>query len=127
VYRDYIKIRFATIPARQMMPDTSGDGTRNSVPSGKGPALRFGRHRVALPASRVLRVMLGVGFCTGGVFAFLPVLGLWMLPVGILVLSVDLPPVRRARRRFDVKWGRSRMRGRTDRGIAWVRGNLRRK
>jgi hypothetical protein len=40
---------------------------------------------------------------------------------------VDLPPVRRARRRFDVKWGRSRMRGRTDRGIAWVRGNLRRK
>ena len=31
----------------------------------------------------------------GGVFSFLPVLGLWMLPLGLLVLAVDIPPLRR--------------------------------
>jgi len=83
-----------------------------------GPALRFGRHRVSLPASRIIRIVLGVALCVGGLLAFLPVLGIWMLPLGILVLSVDLPPVRRARRRFEVYWGRSEMGHRTRR---WYR------
>lgn len=30
----------------------------------------------------------------GGVFAFLPVLGVWMLPLGLLLLAVDLPVLR---------------------------------
>ena len=83
---------------------THGAGTKSTA---AGPALRFGRHRLSLPASRIFRVLLGVGLCVGGLLSFLPVLGIWMLPLGILVLSVDLPPVRRARRRFDVYWGRS--------------------
>jgi hypothetical protein len=41
---------------------------------------------------------------------FLPVLGLWMLPVGIMVLSIDFHPLRRARRRFDTWWGRRKQR-----------------
>ncbi|HEV2561234.1 MAG TPA: hypothetical protein VGT78_03750 [Rhizomicrobium sp.] len=104
-----------------------GTGKHHARPHGKGPALRFGRHRVALPASRLFRVILGFGLCLGGLLAFLPVLGLWMLPLGILVLSVDLPPVRRFRRRFDVKWGRSEMRGHTDGWLAWARKKLSRK
>jgi hypothetical protein len=30
------------------------------------------------------------------VLGFLPVLGLWMLPVGALLIGEDIPPVRRA-------------------------------
>jgi hypothetical protein len=52
-----------------------------------------------------------VAFLIGGVFSILPVLGLWMFPVGILILSVDLPPVRRFRRRLVAWYGRSRLRG----------------
>jgi len=84
---------------------TRGAGPKSTIAN--GPSLRVGRHRVWLPASRIFRIVLGVAFCIGGILSFLPVLGLWMLPVGILILSVDLPPVRRARRRFDVYWGRS--------------------
>jgi len=83
--------------------------------------LRFGRHRVGLPDSRLLRILLGVGLVIGGLLAFLPVLGLWMLPLGILVLSIDLAPVRRGRRRFDVWWGRSHMRVRVDRWLVKLR------
>jgi len=43
-------------------------------------------------------------------FAILPVLGLWMIPVGILILSVDLSPVRRLRRRWEAWYGRSWLR-----------------
>jgi hypothetical protein len=39
---------------------------------------------------------------------FLPILGLWMLPLGIMVLSIDFHPLRRARRRFETWWGRRR-------------------
>ena len=32
----------------------------------------------------------------GGLLSFLPVLGLWMLPLGLLLLAEDVPPLRRA-------------------------------
>ena len=53
--------------------------------------------------------MLGIAFVVGGLLGFLPVLGFWMIAVGLLILSVDLPPVRRLRRRIEVGWGRSRL------------------
>ena len=65
----------------------------------------FGRS-VRLPASRPARVATGAAFVTGGIFSFLPVLGIWMLPVGFLILSVDFASVRRWRRRTTVRWGR---------------------
>jgi hypothetical protein len=43
-------------------------------------------------------------FCLGGVFAILPVLGLWMLPVGLVLLAEDMPALRRM----------------TDRALAWI-------
>ncbi len=49
---------------------------------------------------------LGVLLLIGGMFGFLPILGFWMVPLGLLLLSVDLPPVRRMRRRADVWVGR---------------------
>jgi len=86
--------------------------------------LRLGSHRVYLPRSRPLRILLGLGLILGGVFAFLPVLGLWMLPLGAAVLSIDFPPVRRLRRRTQVWWGRSGARDRTSDSWGWLRRRL---
>ena len=87
-------------------------------------ALRLGRHRVSLPRSRPLRILLGSGLVLGGVFAFLPVLGLWMLPLGAAVLSIDVPPMRRLRRRTEVWWGRSGARDQASGVSNWVRVQL---
>ncbi|MGQ7791434.1 hypothetical protein ACUN0C_03385 [Faunimonas sp. B44] len=64
--------------------------------------LRLGRHQIPLPQSPLLRIVLGSLLVVGGMFSFLPVLGVWMIPLGLIVLSIDLPPVRRWRRRFTV-------------------------
>jgi uncharacterized protein YjeT (DUF2065 family) len=56
--------------------------------------------------SRKLRLTAGVALVIGGILGILPVLGFWMLPLGLLLLSVDVPWVRRARRRLAVWWGR---------------------
>jgi hypothetical protein len=61
-----------------------------------------------LPASRAARIALGGALIVGGIAGFLPILGFWMLPLGMLVLSVDVPAVRRWRRRFSVWWARRR-------------------
>jgi purine-cytosine permease-like protein len=59
-----------------------------------------------LPASRAARIALGGALIVGGIAGFLPILGFWMLPLGLLVLSVDLAIVRRHRRRAAVWWAR---------------------
>lgn len=47
------------------------------------------------PSGMWVRFPLGVLFILGGFFSFLPLLGVWMLPLGILLIAVDVPPVRR--------------------------------
>ncbi|HEX2019969.1 MAG TPA: hypothetical protein VGO17_13595 [Aurantimonas sp.] len=69
----------------------------------------FGRN-IVLPANRPIRVGTGIGLVAGGIFGFLPILGFWMVPLGLLILSVDFAAVRRARRRTAVRWGRWRQR-----------------
>ena len=53
-------------------------------------------HRVRRPAARWLRIPLAMLFICGGLMFFLPVVGLWMLPLGIVLLVEDLPILRRA-------------------------------
>jgi hypothetical protein len=72
------------------------------------PSIRLGNKKVRLPGSPLVRQAMGFGLVTGGVLGFLPVLGFWMLPLGVVVLSVDNKPVRRARRKVEVWWGRRR-------------------
>lgn len=43
---------------------------------------------------RLVRIPLAVLLILGGLFAFLPILGLWMLPAGLILLAIDLPPLR---------------------------------
>jgi hypothetical protein len=65
----------------------------------------FDRHW-HLPASKPIRIGIGILLVIGGFVGFLPVLGFWMIPLGLLVLSVDLPFVRRWRRQLTVWWHR---------------------
>lgn len=39
----------------------------------------------------VLRSVVGVLLMCGGVLGFLPVLGFWMLPLGLAFIALDLP------------------------------------
>lgn len=74
----------------------------------KTPAVRFGSRRMPLPQSRTLRMTIGVALILGGVLGFLPVLGFWMLPLGVMVLATDVPVARRLSRRVGVWWQRRR-------------------
>ena len=42
-----------------------------------------------------LRSLLGVVLCIGGVLGFLPILGFWMLPLGLALIALDIPALRR--------------------------------
>jgi hypothetical protein len=43
-----------------------------------------------------LRTLAGILFIMASLFWFLPVLGLWMLPLGLPLLGEDCPPVKNA-------------------------------
>lgn len=71
--------------------------------------LKIGDRIFHLPKSRPLRLVIGVLLVILGTLGFLPVIGFWMIPLGIIVLSIDVPPIRRARRRFVI-WRERRKR-----------------
>lgn len=50
------------------------------------------------PSSRWARIPAGVLLVSGGLLSVLPLLGLWMLPLGLMLLAEDVPPLLRARR-----------------------------
>ncbi|MET4799669.1 hypothetical protein [Bradyrhizobium sp. LB11.1] len=54
------------------------------------------------PSSRWVRIPSGVLLVVGGVLSFLPVLGIWMLPLGLALLAEDVPALRASRSKvFD--------------------------
>ena len=85
-----------------------------SDPASEPPARRisiFGRE-LPMPRSKLLRVLIGIALVVLGIFGFLPILGFWMIPLGLLVLSYEFHAVRRRRRRLAVWWERRRGRRR---------------
>jgi hypothetical protein len=64
--------------------------------------------RIRRPGARWVRVPLGILLVLGGIFSFLPVLGIWMLPLGLLLLALDLiflqGPVNMAILRGGRRW-----------------------
>jgi hypothetical protein len=77
--------------------------SHHHIPRRKIPL--FGRH-LAMPRSRRLRILIGMLLVFFGFLGFLPVLGFWMAPLGILILSYEFATVRRFRRRSVVWWER---------------------
>jgi hypothetical protein len=49
------------------------------------------------PACRWARLPAGILLIIGGCLAILPVFGLWMFPLGLMLLAGDIPPLRRSR------------------------------
>lgn len=65
------------------------------------PKLASGMRWLRHPASRWLRIPAGLLLMVGGVFSFLPILGLWMMPLGLMLLAADIPFLRRPMARFS--------------------------
>jgi hypothetical protein len=45
---------------------------------------------------RYIRLPVGILFIGGGVLGFLPLVGFWMVPLGLMLIAVDIPPLRPA-------------------------------
>ena len=60
------------------------------------------------PSSRLIRIPLGILLILGGVFSILPFLGIWMLPLGLFLIAIDLPflqgPINRVSFWAQRKW-----------------------
>ena len=66
--------------------------------------LHLGKWSMPMPRSRIGRIVIGSGLVLGGCLGFLPILGFWMVPLGLVVLSQDLRFVRRKRRQLAIWW-----------------------
>ena len=71
-------------PRLQRLPDA----LPGKVAHGYSWLIEPGRHWVRWPVALL--------FIAGGLLWFLPVLGLWMLPLGLILIGKDIPPVHRA-------------------------------
>ena len=67
---------------------------------------------VRSPIAVLVRIPLGIILILGGILSFLPILGIWMLPLGLLILAIDIRPLRGPVVRvvvwIDYQWNRWR-------------------
>ena len=50
------------------------------------------------------RTLLGLLLMAGGVFGFLPILGFWMIPLGVAVILLDVAVLRRWKHGRPIRW-----------------------
>lgn len=90
-----------------------------SIRTGKTRILMYRRLNSLLERIRVVpyhgRTLIGIALLLGGLLWFLPVLGLWMIPLGLLVLSTNFPWARRGYLNIMVWWRRSRRKSQNNR------------
>lgn len=74
--------------------------------------LRSALEWIRMPSRWWLRVPAAVLFVIGGLLFILPILGLWMLPVGVALLAEDVPGIKplleKIARRIAAGWHRLR-------------------
>ena len=46
------------------------------------------------PSAKRVRLPVAGAFVVGGMLGFLPILGFWMVPLGLALLALDVPPLR---------------------------------
>lgn len=65
-------------------------------------------HWLRQPSSVFWRVPISLALILGGIFSFLPVLGVWMLPLGLILIAQDIPflqpPLARMLGWVERKW-----------------------
>ena len=78
------------------------------LPDRARSAIEWLRH----PPRRWLRLVAAMLLISGGVLSLLPVLGLWMLPLGLALMSDDVPslktPLEHAARWIERTWRKTR-------------------
>jgi len=58
-----------------------------------------------------VRIIVGVLFVLLGLVGFLPILGFWMVPLGLAILAIDIPIAKKLVHRITTafnKWRRKR-------------------
>jgi hypothetical protein len=70
--------------------DRELDRLERKLPPRIGRFIRWVRQ----PSARWVRWPLAVILIVGGIFGILPVLGLWMLPLGLVLIAQDIPFLR---------------------------------
>ena len=51
--------------------------------------------KVRSRAAKPYRIPIGIALILAGVIGFLPILGFWMVPLGLAVMAQDVPVLRR--------------------------------
>ncbi|WP_170454916.1 hypothetical protein [Ruegeria arenilitoris] len=77
------------------MKDPTDKGRWRAIKDRLRPVLA----RIRRNVPRGLRFIVGLLLIVAGVFGFLPVLGFWMIPLGIMVAAMDVNLLRRWWRR----------------------------
>ena len=80
----------------QQVLDRAYEGLERKVPDRVCRAIRWLRD----PSARWVRVPLGVLFIIGSALWFLPVVGIELLPLGLLLIATDVPFLRKPVGRF---------------------------
>ncbi len=80
------------------------DRIAERLPDTLARALRWLRE----PRATWVRVPVGILLIFGGLLSFLPVLGIWMLPLGLVLLAYDVPFLKAPTGRALV-WGERRL------------------
>jgi hypothetical protein len=98
-----------------MMPSTKAELNRyfemitRRVPTRVSRFIRWLRQ----PSSFAARLVVAILFILGGIFSFLPVLGIWMLPLGLLLIAQDVlilqKPLVTSLSWTERQWGRVRL------------------
>ena len=73
-------------------------------------------HWLRTPSSRLVRIPVAILLIAGGFVGFLPILGFWMVPLGLVLIAQDVPflqgPLARMLAWGIDKWERHRRSGR---------------
>lgn len=103
----------ATRPARRRKADRRLHRRLARLESALPGRVGRGLNGLRRPGMGMIRIPVALLFILGGLLGFLPILGFWMLPLGLLLLAVDMPvlkgPVGRTMVRVE-HWWRSRRR-----------------
>jgi len=98
----YATFRLGIRPAREGAAahhDDRVDRLLNRLPQRWRSAL----HWLRQPSTRWARIPAGVLLIVGGFLFILPLFGLWMIPLGLILLAEDIPPLHRLRDR-TLQW-----------------------
>lgn len=82
--------------------DETQQGWKEKVLDALRSGFRWGEQRIPWG----LRSVAGIILFIAGFFGFLPILGFWMAPLGLILIALDIPPLKRwLGRKLGVKPG----------------------